>query len=131
MALFGLLAALGQAAPTEPTPPPCDGSNYTVKEGDDCTKIAVSAFTTAAALIAANNIPDECRNLQVGQVICIPRAPVCHGENYIVQAGDDCSKIGTAKGVTADSIIMANNITDGCTTLQVGQALYVPSSPSD
>jgi LysM repeat protein len=101
------------------------GSVYTVKEGDDCSKIAASSFTTAAAIVAANQLPEDCKTLQPGQVICIPRAPVCPGESYIVQSGDDCTKIGAAKGVSADAIVRANGITDDCRTIQIGQSLYV------
>lgn len=56
---------------------------------------------------------------------CIPTstAPACTGSQYTVQAGDDCTKIGQAKGVPATDIVKANNLPDDCKSLQPGQQL--------
>jgi len=64
------------AAPGSTTtpPPPSDGTTYTVQAGDTAFGIALEFDTTVEALAAANGMTeDEITNLQIGQVIILPR----------------------------------------------------------
>lgn len=48
-------------------PEACKGTVYTVEAGDSCIDIAQSQNITVTALQKANEIPADCKNLQVGQ----------------------------------------------------------------
>lgn len=54
-------------------------------------------------------------------------APTC-GSPYVVQSGDSCDSIATAKGVSTFSVIKAGSTDPDCTTLQAGQKLCLPDS---
>lgn len=47
--------------------PTCTGTQYTVKEGDDCTKIAQAQTVPVDVLIKLNGIDADCKTLQIGQ----------------------------------------------------------------
>lgn len=50
-------------------------------------------------------------------------------QQYTVVSGDTCDKIGDTFGVTGSAIITANSaINSGCTNLQGGQVLCIPST---
>ncbi|HQD40636.1 MAG TPA: LysM domain-containing protein, partial [Bacillota bacterium] len=56
-----------------PAPPMCPGGTlYTIRPGDTIFALAQRFGTTVQAIIAANPGIDPL-NLQIGQVICIPR----------------------------------------------------------
>jgi LysM repeat protein len=102
--------------------------SYTVVSGDTCSAIATKFGVTAAAIITANPaINSGCTNLQIGQILCIPGGSC--SQSYTVVSGDTCSAIATKFGVTVSAIISANPaINSGCTNLQIGQVLCIPSA---
>ncbi len=55
-----------------------------------------------------------------------PEAPTC-SEPYIVQPGDSCDAIALSKGVPTYAVKTAGNLNFGCTNLQVGASLCLPS----
>jgi LysM repeat protein len=116
------------------------GETYTVKPGDNLTKIARSHGSSVADIRAANGLSSD--RINVGQVLTIPSggtsyspAPVqtrttsipSNVPTYTVKAGDTLSGIGARLGVSYRSIMDANGITDP-TRLKVGQVLAVPGA---
>ena len=80
-----------------PPPPLCDGMYYVVRPGDTFYSIANMFGITVAQLIAANPGVDP-NNLQVGQLICIPKQtpppkPCPGGSIYVVRANDSLTSI--------------------------------------
>ncbi|KAK2013707.1 LysM domain-containing protein [Colletotrichum eremochloae] len=53
-------------------------------------------------------------------------APTTCGSPYIVQPGDTCDSIATAKGVSTHSVIKAGRTGTGCANLGPGKALCLP-----
>ena len=101
---------------------------YTLVSGDTCNGIGAKFGVTGSAIISANpTINSGCTNLQIGQVLCIPSGSC--PQKYTVVSGDTCNGIGTKFGVTGSAIISANpTINSGCTNLQIGQVLCIPSA---
>jgi LysM repeat protein len=79
-----------------PPPPLCDGMYYVVRPGDTFYSIANRFGITVAQLIAANPGVDP-NNLQVGQLICIPKqtppVPCPGGTIYVVRVNDSLTSI--------------------------------------
>ncbi len=69
-------------------------------------------------------------NLQIGQIICIPRAmppvPPCpYGFYYTVQPGDTFYKLSQRFGVSVEALMRANPGVDP-NNLQIGQIICIP-----
>jgi len=118
-----------------PSPPPCpSGFLYTIGPGDTFFLLAQRFGTTVQAIEAANPGVNP-RNLQVGQVICIPvRPPVdpreCpDGFLYTIRAGDTLFLLALRFGITVQAIQEANSGLDP-QNLQVGQVICIPSDAS-
>lgn len=118
-------------------------TSYTVKTGDNLTKIARANNTTVDALIAANKAKYPCLAtnaacLQIGWVITIPGGSggsTTTGNTpstYTVQAGDSLAKIAKKLGVNFNDLIAANKKDRPCLAaatpcaLQIGWVLNVP-----
>jgi LysM repeat protein len=101
---------------------------YTVVSGDSCSGIGAEFNITGSDIVSANpKVNSGCTNLQTGQVLCIPDGSCT--QEYTVVSGDNCNLVGAMFGVTGSAIMSANPIINsGCTNLQVGQTLCVPSS---
>jgi LysM repeat protein len=104
---------------------------YTIKPGDTLFQLAKTYNTTVAAILAINPGIDP-NNLQIGQVICIPRAmpptPPCpNGFLYTIKPGDTLFKLSQQFGVSVDAIIRANPGIDP-NNLQIGQVICIPQS---
>ncbi len=115
--------------PSESPAPRCPiGSfEYTIKQGDTLWQLARTYNTTVEAIMAINPGIDP-NNLQIGQVICIPRAtPTCDGVYYVVRAGDTLYSIAMRYNVTVASLIAANPGIDP-NNLQIGQIICIPKS---
>ncbi|KXZ56189.1 hypothetical protein GPECTOR_1g163 [Gonium pectorale] len=66
---------------------------YTVKSGDACWSIVASQGTTMTALYAANPTIDYyCKNLQVGQVLCMATVATTTRGQQTVISGCDSSR---------------------------------------
>jgi murein DD-endopeptidase MepM/ murein hydrolase activator NlpD len=119
---------------------------YTIQQGDIPASIARRFGISVELLMAANQITDP-RRLQIGQQLIIPApgatapptstpVPVASAETvtapagmagtYTVQRGDIPGSIARRFGITANSLLAANSITDP-TRLQIGQILLVPT----
>lgn len=117
--------------------------SYTVKPGDNLSKIARNTGTTVDALVAANKTQYPClaKNpgcLQIGWVITIPgggsSGVVSSGPStYTVAAGDSLAKIAKKLGVDFNALIAANKTERPCLAaatpcaLQIGWVLQVPA----
>ncbi len=94
------------------TPPPCNGVYYAVRPGDTLYSIAAMFNIPLSTLIAANPGVDP-NNLQIGQLICIPRVeppPVtCPGGTvYVVRENDNLATILLRFNVSVMDLMAAN-----------------------
>lgn len=114
---------------------------YVVKPGDTLSNIARNHGTTVQAIVEANSIANP-NFIFVGQVLVIPGAtaavgdgsgpagqtgsPAAGGEQrYVVQSGDSLWRIATTHGVTVQSIVDANNLSNA-NIIFTGQLLVIP-----
>jgi LysM repeat protein len=100
---------------------------YTVRRGDTMYSIARRYGTTVQAIAQANGIVNPSR-IYVGQVLCIPSAPVPpppSGVYYTVQRGDNLFRIARRFGTTVWAIAVANNISNP-SLIYRGQVLFIP-----
>ena len=121
---------------------------YTVKGGDNLSKIAVKYNTTVRALKAANNKTSDL--IRVGEKLMIPVAGTSSGSStvtapapvaaveasaisadgtHIVKAGEYPATIARQYGMTASELLAINGITDP-RKMQIGQKLKVSSTDS-
>lgn len=110
-----------QPAPPTP-PPPSSTTSYVVRPGDTLARIAATYGTTVQAISAANNITNPNR-IYVGQVLVIPRQPVIF--TYVVQQGDNLTRIALRFGTTVNAILSYNNIQHP-SLIFPGQVLLIP-----
>jgi len=107
-------------------PKPCPGNSfqYIVKSGDTIFMLAQKYNTTVEAIMAINLGIDP-YNLQIGQVICIPKPCPANSFSYTVKLGDTIFSIAQKYNTTVDAIMMLNPGVDPY-NLQVGQTLCIP-----
>ena len=105
---------------------PAGSFEYTIKQGDTLWQLARTYNTTVEAIMALNPGIDP-NNLQIGQVICIPRdeRPACDGMYYVVRPGDTLYSIARKYNVSLAELIAANPGIDP-DRLQVGQLICIP-----
>ncbi|MBU5312929.1 LysM peptidoglycan-binding domain-containing protein [Tissierella carlieri] len=114
---------------TTPPPPTCPVGtfSYTIKAGDTLFMLAMTFNTTVEAILAVNPGLNP-NNLQVGQVICIPRGtptPPCNGVYYAVRPGDTLFSIAEMFNIPLATLMAANPGVDP-NNLQVGQLICIP-----
>ncbi len=113
--------------PRSTMPPTCDGLYYVVRPGDTLFSIAMRYNVTVAQLIEANPGIDP-NNLQVGQLICIPKdsPPIrCPGGTiYVVNSSDSLSSILVKFNISVMDL-MAGNPDINIDRLRVGQELCI------
>tara|TARA_B110000285_G_scaffold123635_1_gene139674 strand:- start:20620 stop:21753 length:1134 start_codon:yes stop_codon:yes gene_type:complete len=122
---------------------------YTVKGGDNLSKIAVRYNTSVRALKAANNKTSDL--IRVGEKLMVPVAGTSSGSStvtapapaaavkparaisadgtHIVKAGEYPATIARQYGMTASELLAINGITDP-RKMQIGQKLKVSSTGS-
>ena len=102
---------------------------YTVKEGDTIAVIADAYGLTPEKIFRANNLQDGA-TLVPGAVLMIPvEESVAAPYEYIVVEGDTCESIGEAFGISIQSIVSENHLSEDC-LIMVGQVLKIPGAPS-
>jgi LysM repeat protein len=137
------------AAEAAPIPPLNNAGvkTYTVKAGDNLTKIAFAYSATPSEIIKANHLKDNAV-LRAGQVLTIPDAKTTAKSEthttpkqsdvaptattpgfYTVKKGDTATSIAHSFGLTAEELLKANRITDP-KKLQPGHTLKVPPRKS-
>ena len=115
--------------PVPPTPTPKEDIFYTVKRGDNLTKIAKQFNTTVSQLVAWNKIPNP-NLIYVGQVLKVgeknpdPKPPEPEKEYYVVKRGDNLTKIAQMFGTTVNQLVAWNNIANP-NLIYPGQVLRV------
>ena len=131
----------GVASPTPvPAPPgaapapaatvavPAGGVVHVVKSGETLSAIARMYGTTTTAIAQANSITNPSL-IRTGQRLRIPGAsgPVqsTGGRTYIVQRGDNLSRIAAKYGTTVAAIVKANNLKNA-SLIYAGQKLTIP-----
>ena len=98
--------------PVPPEPTPTEDVLYTVKRGDNLTKIARAYNTTVAQLVEWNKIKDP-NFIVVGQVLIVGKktpGPEPSEEYYTVQRGDTLSAIAKKYGTTVAQLVAWNGI---------------------
>ena len=120
--------------PGAPAPGHCPSGTqpYTIRAGDTFYALAIRFNTTVAAIMAANPNVDPNR-LMIGQVICIPGAPVpgqCPSgtQPYTIQAGDTLFSLANRFNTTVAAIMAANPNIDP-NRLMIGQVICIPGAP--
>jgi len=152
--------ASAPAHPVEAAPAPvvpaaskiATGRSYTVKAGDNLTKISIAYSVTSADIMEANHLK-EGTLLHPGQTLTIPAAktaskttPDAHKADatprqaevqptattpgyYVVKKGDTPTSIARSYGLTTEELMKANKAIDP-KKLQPGQTLRVPPRKS-
>ncbi|MBC8591018.1 LysM peptidoglycan-binding domain-containing protein [Wansuia hejianensis] len=115
--------------PKGSTPPGCPPGtfSYTIKQGDTLYNLARRYNTTVEAIMAVNPGIDP-NNLQIGQIICIPKSstpPGCDGLYHVVRPGDTLYNLAMKYNTTVEAIMAANPGIDP-NNLQVGQLICIP-----
>ncbi|MBU5425249.1 LysM peptidoglycan-binding domain-containing protein [Tissierella pigra] len=105
--------------------PPCNGVYYTVRPGDTLYSIAMMFNVSLQALMAANPGVDP-NNLQVGQLICVPKTeiPCPGGVIHTVTAGETAVDIMLRYNISLTTLADANPNVD-LNHLRVGQELCI------
>ena len=98
------------------------GVQYSVKQGDDCQKIAISQNIATGTLISINNLLPDCSDLLSGASLCLPQT--C--STYVTQPNDDCYSIAASQGISYVQLISYNpTLNPSCTNLLSGVNLCV------
>lgn len=113
-------------------------AQYTVKSGDNLSKIAQAHGIAAGALIRANPQIEDPRLIFPGQVITIPEpippagggndGAAEFGDDYLVRSGDSFRKIAALYGLSTGRLIDANPQIANPDLLQPGDRLHVPAT---
>lgn len=134
----GQIICIPRAEPPEP-PSECPTGTrpYTIRSGDTLFALANRFNTTVEAIVEANPGIDP-NNLQIGQVICIPRpgTPEPPGEcppnsrPYTIRSGDTFFSIARRFNTTVNALRRLNPGVDP-NNLQIGQVICVPGNQSE
>lgn len=132
------------AAPTSTptaTPTPAPLGTYTVVAGDAMSIIARRFSTTAEAIRAANNLPND--DIRIGQILKIPGTtaptptagpprptpPPVATDSYVVKPGDTAFGIALAHQVTLAELERANGVAPGgLDNIRAGETIRVPKA---
>ena len=146
-------SAVYDPAPEQPTAVAATShqpTTYTLKPGDNLTRISAQYGTTIEALLAANGITNPNR-IYVGQTLVVPAASVADSATadlseptvaeapvddvptddssgsatYTVKAGDSAIGIARRFGVSVDDLLASNGVTNR-NRVYVGQTLVIP-----
>ncbi|KAF7507847.1 hypothetical protein GJ744_010011 [Endocarpon pusillum] len=114
----------GHAPPnsSQTTPFCLSGKKYKVVSGDDIQKIAEAKKVATGTLRIINDILPDGSNLLAGQELCLPESCT----TLIVQPGDTCWALASAKGLRFSDILAYNpSINSDCSNLISGTNICV------
>ncbi len=117
------LAAAPNAEESKPEPKSTEPVTYTIRSGDNLSKIASRHGIKASTLASANDL-SATDTLPVGKVLKVPPAD---GVYVKVRAGESLSHLATRYGVKASAIQEANGIANP-RSLREGQTLFLPGA---
>lgn len=129
---FSLSRGLPAAAATSSTLAQSSAAIWTVQAGNTLWSIAEATGTSVTALAQENSITNS-RDLEIGETLVIPTGQQATVQplsetavsTWVVQPGNALWSIAQAVGVSEESIIASNGLTDP-NSLQVGQVLSIP-----
>ncbi len=105
---------------------PVEFQKYTVKSGDNITRISKKfGLSNISTLIAVNNISNA-RKLQVGEVLKIPSVD---GIVHTVAKNENLNGIASKYGVTIETLLDVNDLSTS--VLQAGQNIFIPGARLD
>ena len=105
---------------------PVEFQKYTVKPGDNITRISKKfGLSNISTLIAVNNISNA-RKLQAGEVIKIPSTD---GLVHTVAKNESLSGIASKYGVSVATLLDVNDLSTD--VLYVGQNIFIPGARLD
>jgi len=121
-----LVTAAPSSSPT-PTVQPTPGGTYVVQPGDFLSGIGVKFGIPWQLIATANNILPPNYTIIPGQVLIIPTLPQPSdgSQVYVVQAGDNVTKIATQFGISPTDLADFNNLVDW-NSIHPGDILYIP-----
>ncbi len=134
--LGGAGVGLAFAAATVATAGPAQAEEYTVRQGDTVSHIALRTSTSVSEIVAANRLT-RAGFIRVGQKLTIPRAEaaatpaataaVPQSSTYTVAAGDTVSHLAVRFGTSIPAILSANGL-DQRALIRIGQSLTIPGT---
>jgi lysozyme len=103
-----------------------NGRWYTVQAGDTLGEIARYTGTTVSQIMNANGLSSS--RIYVGQQLWIPSATVASSctTTYVVQQGDNLSRIARAYGINVNALASANGLTNA-SLIYPGQKICIPN----
>lgn len=105
---------------------PVEFQKYTVKSGDNITRISKKfGLSNISTLIAVNNISNA-RKLQVGEVLKIPSTD---GVIHTVAKNENLNGIASKYGVAIETLLDVNDLSTS--VLKAGQNLFIPGARLD
>ena len=105
---------------------PVEFQKYTVKSGDNITRISKKfGLSNISTLIAVNNISNA-RKLQVGEVLKIPSTD---GVIHTVAKNENLNGIASKYGVSIETLLDVNDLSTS--VLKAGQNLFIPGARLD
>ncbi len=129
---MGLALAVASVAGTGTA---AHAEDYTVKEGETVSHIALRTSTSVSQIVAANGL-DQRAFVRAGQTLTIPTATSSSSTaapaapstaSHTVVRGDTVSALATRFGTTTAAIIAANGL-DSTALIRIGQDLTIPGS---
>ena len=105
---------------------PVEFKNYTVKSGDNITRISKKfGLSNISTLIAVNNISNA-RKLQVGEVLKIPSTD---GLVHTVVKNENLNGIASKYGIAVETLLDVNDLSTS--VLKAGQNIFIPGARLD
>ncbi|OCH91733.1 hypothetical protein OBBRIDRAFT_791959 [Obba rivulosa] len=98
---------------------------FTVQAGDDCNAISAAQNVSTFQLALVNpQIDPLCDNLFVGEQLCLGITGQDCETVHVVQAGDSCTSIADAAGISVSTLLSNNlNVNPICTNIGIGEVL--------